>query len=210
MRLFYEKLLTKKQFNKELMFNSFAKCVNLANAMTLSRVIAAPFVYYLIVGHAWKSAFILCFLGGLTDFLDGFFARLFKHESLFGQRFDPLADKIFMTAIYVALSVASVLPLWTIAIILVRDLLIMLGAIYVLVSKKKVPLHPLFLSKLNTVIQIVLSGWLVCFQYIQDVGLSSNSLEIFTRFFLYGTLLITILSGLQYGKRFITALTQSC
>lgn len=191
------------------MRNIFSQYVNLANAMTLSRVMAAPVIYYLIITHQWKASFILCFLGGFTDLLDGFFARLFKDESLFGERFDPLADKIFMTAIYLALGHASILPLWSIAIILGRDLLIILGAIYVLVSKNKIPLHPLFLSKLNTVIQMTLSGWLVCFQYIQDIGLSSHSLEIFTNLFLYGTLLITILSGLQYGKRFITSITQS-
>lgn len=191
------------------MRNIFSQYVNLANAMTLSRVVAAPVMYYLIITHQWKASFILCLIGGFTDLLDGFFARLFKHESLLGERFDPLADKIFMTAIYLALGHASILPLWSIAIILGRDLLIILGAIYVLVSKNKIPLHPLFLSKLNTVIQITLSGWLVCFQYMQDIGLSSHSLEIFTNFFLYGTLLITILSGLQYGKRFITSITQS-
>jgi len=191
------------------MFNHSLQYVNIANAMTLSRVMAAPIMYYLIVTHACKASFILCFLGGITDLLDGLFARLFKHESLFGERFDPLADKIFMTAIYLALGHASILPLWSIAIILGRDLLIILGAIYVLVSKNKIPLHPLFLSKLNTVIQITLSVWLVSFQYIKEVGLSSIALEIFTNLFLYGTLLITILSGLQYGKRFITSLNQS-
>ena len=191
------------------MLNNLSKYINLANAMTLSRVMAAPIMYYLIVAHQWKAAFVLCFLGGFTDLLDGFFARLFKHESLFGERFDPLADKIFMTAIYLALGHASILPLWSIAIILGRDLLIIMGAVYVLVSKNKIPLHPLFLSKLNTVIQITLSGWLVCFQYLKNIDLSSHSLEFFTNCFLYGTLLITILSGLQYGKRFITNLTQS-
>ena len=188
------------------MFNQSKKYVTLANAMTLVRVIAAPVMYYLIVTHNWKASFILCFLGGFTDLLDGFFARLYKQESLFGERFDPLADKIFMTAIYLALGHVSIVPLWGIAIILGRDIVIILGALYALVSKKTIPLHPLFLSKLNTVIQIALSGWLVIFQYIQDIGFTSNTVEFFTNCFLYGTLLITILSGLQYAKRFVNAL----
>jgi cardiolipin synthase len=191
------------------MLKQYKKYVTLANGMTLLRIATAPIMYYLIVTHNWKFAFILCFSGGLTDLLDGFFARFYKQESLFGERFDPLADKIFMTAIYLALGHASIIPLWSIAIILGRDIIIILGALYALISKQAIPLHPLFLSKLNTVIQIALSGWLVAFQYIQEIGLASNTVEFFTNYFLYGTLLLTILSGLQYAKRFVNALLSS-
>lgn len=191
------------------MSHQFEKYITLANAMTLLRLIAAPIMYYLIVTHNWKMSFIICFLGGVTDLLDGFFARFYKQESLFGERFDPLADKIFMTAIYLALGHASILPLWCIAIILGRDIMLILGAIYALVLKQTIPLQPLFLSKVNTVIQIALGGWLIVFQYIQNMGFVSHTVEFFTNYFLYGTLLITILSGLQYAKRFITTLLLS-
>lgn len=174
--------------------------LNLANLLTGLRILAAPFLYLAILHQYSITALILCFLGGLTDLLDGMAARKFKQESRFGELFDPLADKIMMIAIYLAFFHTGVLSIFEVGLILGRDFLILAGAIYVLVSKPKIPLDPLFLSKLNTVLQICLAGWLVLYS---SLALNTHT---FTKCLIYVTLSVTVISGFQYAKRFITHL----
>ncbi|MDP2193689.1 MAG: hypothetical protein Q8K36_04120, partial [Alphaproteobacteria bacterium] len=120
----------------------------------------------------------------------------------FGERFDPFADKMMMTAIYLAMGLSQIIPLWCVAVILLRDVFIILGALIVMMGRKNVPLHPLFLSKLNTVFQILLAGWLVAYQYLISLMPLGYPFHLFTNIVLYGTLLLTLLSGLQYAQRF--------
>tara|TARA_B100001013_G_scaffold292180_1_gene192194 strand:- start:1033 stop:1593 length:561 start_codon:yes stop_codon:yes gene_type:complete len=73
-------------------------------------------------------ALILFVIAGVSDSLDGFLARKFNWESKFGQLLDPLADKCLILSTMLALAFASKLPIWLIAILLVRDAIIVMGA----------------------------------------------------------------------------------
>ncbi len=79
-------------------------------------------------GRWWILA--LCLVAYATDLTDGFIARRFGQESDFGRLIDPLADKIFIAAFAAALLLAGSLPLWYLAVVVGRDLIILAGGGY--------------------------------------------------------------------------------
>lgn len=69
-------------------------------------------------------AFIIAVLAGLTDFLDGKIARRYKCESDFGRLMDPVADKIFIAAVFIMLSDYRIIPAWIVVVVLSREFLV--------------------------------------------------------------------------------------
>jgi cardiolipin synthase len=125
-----------------------------ANFVTLLRLILAPFVCADILHGHYGRAIILFFIAGFTDVIDGLLARRIRSGSRVGAYFDPIADKILLSAIYVALGIARALPWWMVAIVFGRDVLILGMAAYGLLftSVRKFP--PSVWGKLSTFFQI--------------------------------------------------------
>ncbi len=94
------------------------------NGLTISRIfLGLPIIISLKNGN--NEVFILLILiGGLTDFLDGYLARKYDHKSAFGAKLDPLADKILLIGPMIWLAHESLVPLWSIWLIISRELLI--------------------------------------------------------------------------------------
>ena len=128
--------------------------LNAPNLVTLARVILAPFVAMDIVRGHYGRAIILCFLAGITDVIDGFLARRFGDATRTGAYFDPIADKILLSAVYIALGVAGAIPWWMVAIVFGRDILILAMAVCGLLftSIRKFP--PSVWGKISTFFQI--------------------------------------------------------
>ncbi|HEV2691072.1 MAG TPA: CDP-alcohol phosphatidyltransferase family protein, partial [Bryobacteraceae bacterium] len=102
----------------------------------------------------YGRAIILCFLAGITDIIDGFLARRFANATPVGAYFDPIADKVLLSAIYIALGWAHAIPWWMVAVVFGRDVLILAMAAYGLVftSLRKFP--PSVWGKISTFFQI--------------------------------------------------------
>ena len=83
---------------------------NLPNALTFSRLIAAPVIGYLIVQDQHLAALSLFVYAGVTDLVDGWIARKWKLQTVVGTVIDPMADKSLMTVVTVALAVKGTLP----------------------------------------------------------------------------------------------------
>jgi len=94
------------------------------NGLTISRILLGlPIIISLRNGN--NDVFIfLILIAGLTDFLDGYFARKYDHKSVFGAKLDPLADKILLIGPMIWLVHENLVPLWTIWLIISRELLI--------------------------------------------------------------------------------------
>ena len=97
---------------------------NIINGLTITRILLGlPIIFALKNGN--NDIFVLILLlGGLTDFLDGYLARKYNHESVFGARLDPLADKILLLGPMIWLVHENLVPLWSIWLIISRELLI--------------------------------------------------------------------------------------
>jgi CDP-diacylglycerol--glycerol-3-phosphate 3-phosphatidyltransferase len=140
--------------------------VNISNSLSILRMLLAIPVGYLIYNEQIEAAFIIGTIAGITDFLDGFFARKLKQITNLGKILDPLADKIFVAVIAIVLLIQEIIPLWFFIVIFLRDLLILLGGLY---AKRKlnVIMQSNFEGKLTFVIILaVIVGALLDYHYI--------------------------------------------
>ncbi len=127
------------------------------NILTAARLVSVPGIVWLVAEGRMVAAFWLFAAAGLTDALDGAIARLFDARSRLGTWLDPLADKVMLVAVFVALGIGGHLPLWLVVLVVLRDVLIVLYAVvYVLAGAFAGT--PLFISKINTAAQIALAG----------------------------------------------------
>jgi cardiolipin synthase len=169
----------------------------LPNLITGTRVLATPVIIYLILTNSLKFSFILFFFAGLTDWADGFFARRYSLESNFGRLFDPLADKILLVGVYLTLFYMHFVPWWLSLAVVARDFLIISGSCFVWYCKLPMKVEPLFISKVNTLLQILL-----CLFVLASPFSSSFFFRGFLVVLIYATLISTVLSGYAYAKLF--------
>lgn len=150
--------------------------LNISNILTFSRIILViPYILLLFNNNfiCFLIALVILIVGGFTDFLDGFFARLRNEVTEFGRFFDPLADKIFIISILISLLIYNnnLFPFWLVIIIIVRDFIISDVRFSSIEDKKSFP--TILLAKLKTVflfITIISSNILI----IIDSYLSSE------------------------------------
>lgn len=129
----------------------------LPNIISLARLLSVPVMVYLILLEAYEAAFWLFVAAGLSDALDGAIAKYFEAVTEFGKFLDPLADKALLVATYVALGYQGQLPLWLVILVVFRDFIIIGGAILYQTLTQSLRMQPLFISKINTVVQILLA-----------------------------------------------------
>ncbi|WP_333794614.1 CDP-alcohol phosphatidyltransferase family protein [Hyphomicrobium sp.] len=132
--------------------------LNIPNLITLGRVILVPVVFWLLVSGQTKLAFFAFLLAGISDAVDGFIAKRFGLTTELGAYLDPLADKLLIVSIFVALGVMGALPSWLVIAVVSRDILIVVGVMLSWLLEQPVRIAPLAVSKANTVAQIVLAG----------------------------------------------------
>lgn len=132
--------------------------MNIPNLITLGRVILVPIVFWLLLTGEMQAAFVLFVIAGISDGVDGFLAKRYGWTTELGAYLDPLADKLLLVCIFIALGVAGQLPLWLVIAVVSRDLLIVIGVVLSWLLANPVRIHPLVVSKLNTVSQIVLAS----------------------------------------------------
>jgi cardiolipin synthase len=125
--------------------------LNVPNILTLSRFVLIP-VYLAVFFYGYpKSAFFILVLAGLTDILDGYWARTRGLITQVGVMLDPLADKSMMIAVMISLLVSGMIPWQAAVAIFIRDLGMIIGSAYFhFRGKQTVPAN--LLGKLTTVL----------------------------------------------------------
>jgi cardiolipin synthase (CMP-forming) len=132
--------------------------INLPNFITLGRVFSVPFVFWLLLSGQTKGAFLLFVAAGISDAVDGFLAKRFQMQTRLGAYLDPLADKLLIVSIYIALGARDQLPLWLVIAVVSRDLAILAGFVLTWMMNHPAEVKPVLVSKLNTVAQILLAA----------------------------------------------------
>ncbi|MEO7064340.1 MAG: CDP-alcohol phosphatidyltransferase family protein [Dokdonella sp.] len=140
---------------------------HLPNLITVLRMVLVVPLCWLISAGRYDAALLIAAVAGLSDALDGFLAKRFGWQSWIGGMLDPIADKLMLMAAFVWLALNGELPVWLAAVVVGRDVAIVLGAIAYHNLIGRFDASPSRLSKLTTVIQIVfvlvellrLSGW---------------------------------------------------
>ena len=165
---------------------------NLPNAITLLRIALTPVFILLLKSEDYTAALAVFLLAGFSDGLDGYIAKRFNLITRLGGILDPLADKILLVSAYVMLSLLDHIPFWLVLSVVFRDLLIVGGYLVYTSLVGSVQMRPSRLSKLNTVMQVLLIiAVLVEQAALLDVADAVDAL-------IYLVLLTTIASGVHY------------
>ncbi|MEZ5811057.1 MAG: CDP-alcohol phosphatidyltransferase family protein [Rhizobiaceae bacterium] len=132
--------------------------MTIANLITLVRFVLIPAIIYAMARGemGWAAAGFL--IAGISDGVDGFVARQFNQRSELGAWLDPLADKLLLVTVFVALGLIDELPLWLVILAVSRDGLIMSAVVLSTIMQHPVEMRPLMVSKANTAVQIMLAA----------------------------------------------------
>lgn len=129
----------------------------LPNLISVFRLFLVPVIVWMIVADELLAAFAVFLAAGLTDALDGFFARRFQWQTELGAYLDPIADKALLMSVYATLGFFGHLPAWLVILVISRDVLIIGAVLLSWLMGRTVSIHPLMISKVNTTVQIGLA-----------------------------------------------------
>ncbi len=173
-----------------------ARWWNAANLLTLSRIAITPFAVREILLDRPRVAVVLIFIAGVTDILDGFFARSTATETRFGQFLDPVADKILLSGVFLGLAWIGSVPVWFLALVFGRDLLLLTASAMVMRRVSATDLKPSVYGKACTFFQIWTAGFLVAAN-----ALASPAIQSIGVVFMWAAAGLTVFSGLHYFWR---------
>jgi cardiolipin synthase len=126
----------------------------LPNLLCIFRILLVYPTAHGILQGQYSLVLALFAIAAFTDGLDGFLAKRFGWATELGKHLDPAADKLLMVSTFVCMSIAGLAPWWLTGLVLLRDLVIVCGAIaYRMLFG---PLHgkPTVPSKFNTLCQV--------------------------------------------------------
>ncbi len=169
------------------------KASDLPNIITIFRFLLVPPLVLLLLNHRYGTALIVFGVAGFSDALDGFLAKRYGWTSRAGAIMDPLADKLLLVSSFVTLGWLGWIPLWLVAVVILRDTVIVIGALiyhWYVAYLETTP--PTLVSKLNTFAQIMLVLAVMFSQSVQDLPC------LWIDVLLYSVLVTTIWSGLDY------------
>ena len=165
---------------------------DIPNLLTILRFFFAPVIVYFLLQRQFGAALILFAVAGFSDGLDGFLAKHYGWQSRLGSLLDPLADKVLLITAMVCLAWLELIPWWLFVAVILRDLVIVVGALTYHFRVEPLEAAPTLISKLNTLVQILLVILVVC-----DAGpldLPDSLIQVL----IWATLATTILSGVDY------------
>ena len=135
---------------------------NLPNLLTALRLALVPWIVQSILTGAHLRALVVFLAAGVTDVLDGAAARGLKTATQAGAYLDPIADKCLLGGVYLALAAASIVPWWFVALVLGRDLYILIAVTVIMQTTKLRRFPPSHLGKASTFFQISSAvAWMV-------------------------------------------------
>lgn len=179
---------------------------NIPNLLTYARIAAVPLIVlcFFVEGRlhgsdlARWSALGIYIVASITDFLDGYLARIWNQMSNIGRMLDPIADKLLVSSILLLLAADGTIAGWSIwagIIILCREILVSGLREYLAELKVSVPVT--WIAKWKTTVQMIAIGFLLAgpagdkvIPYVTEFGIA----------LLWIAALITIYTGYDYFR----------
>lgn len=185
--------------------------LNLANQLTFLRLAGVPFFILAILEGRFDWALLIFIGAAITDFLDGWTARVLNAGTPLGAWLDPAADKLLLTSAFVLLTdyprmfqdieMVARLPVWLTVLTISRDACIVGIAFILTITHAQRRFAPSMWGKLTTAVELVTIGMFLLANAIRMTGLW---LEVAV----WTTLALTLVSGFHYMLRTIRMLLQ--
>lgn len=174
------------------------KKITLSTCFTLLRIALVPFIIGSMLASYWGVACTLFVIAAITDILDGNIARWRNEKTFLGACLDPIADKLLILSVFFTLAFIQSplfsIPHWFVVLVLVKEMILVFGALAVFGIKGHVEIQPTWLGKITTVVQMGFITWLfACYFFAW--------LPIKTYYTMLGMVLILVFITLvQYGR----------
>lgn len=179
--------------------------MNLANKITMLRILMIPvFMILMLVEFPYhmEAALLVFLAASLTDKLDGYLARKYNMITDYGKFMDPLADKLLVTSAFVILIQIGRIEAWIVFVILAREFAV--TGLRSLAAAQNVIIAASNYGKAKTVTQIITIIILLLDNYpFSLINLPTDTIMI------YATLVITVLSGLDYFAKNIKVISNT-
>jgi cardiolipin synthase (CMP-forming) len=170
--------------------------LTIPNLLTLVRIVMTPFILIELAKGRYMAGGWMFGAAAFTDILDGGLARRFGSQSKVGQYFDPIADKILLSCIYVGLALSGAVPLWIVVLIFARDLWILALSGVALGLTEFRDLQPSIWGKASTFFQIMAAVGVMAAKAYDNVWFLKISTLL-----LGGVVVLAAVSGIDYGLR---------
>ncbi len=177
--------------------------LTISNLLSLLRLLLAIPLWLMFDNYFKDSSvkywlFALCLFAALIDILDGYLARKFNQVTEAGKIIDPLADKVAMAIVVIRLAMYNELPLYYLLMIIIRDLLIFLGGIYVTSKIGKVLPSNILWKTTVLIIGIVI---LLTLLQIEKSSFLYSSFYYFSMFMIIISFIAYVYRAVEYLKR---------
>jgi cardiolipin synthase len=165
------------------------------NIISLVRILLVPVIVWLVVIGDLTSAFWVFVAAGVSDAVDGYIAKSFDAVTEVGTYLDPVADKVLLVSVFVALGTMDYLPAWLVIVVVSRDALIVGGVLFSFALSLPTRAHPSVLGKINTGTQM---GFAAVVLAVHGMAWPLDLVASLGAFFVGG---LAALSGGQYVWR---------
>ncbi len=125
------------------------RVLTVPNGLSLARLLLVPVFAYLIVTRQDGWALVVLAFSGISDFLDGYLARLWHQESRLGALLDPAADRLYILSTLLGLAYRELIPWWLVVVVVARDV-VLVAVMPALARNGYGPLPVHFLGKAAT------------------------------------------------------------
>lgn len=165
--------------------------MNLANKITIARILLIPFFIAFILYSKLSLALIVFLIAVISDAVDGYIARKWRQKTKSGAMLDPIADKILIISAFVCLIFVKDLPYavrfppYVPIIVISRDALILLGTVIIYMLKGDIEIKPSPLGKITTFLQMLTVIFILT--RLKYSGLVWNIMIV-----------VTVISGFEY------------
>jgi cardiolipin synthase len=164
------------------------------NLLTLLRICLTPFLVVAVLERRFVPAFVLFVMAAATDAMDGLLARWLRQRTMLGQYLDPVADKLLLSSLFLALTYTGILEPRIAVLVFGRDLGMLLTAVILYATTNLRDFHPSLLGKANSLSQVIAIGAVLLSLIYQQPWVSTARVAM-----LDATVLLTIVSGFHYA-----------
>lgn len=168
------------------------RVLNLPNIITLLRLAAVPVIAWLILQQRWEAASWLFLAAAVSDGIDGLLARWLNQMTQLGAALDTIADKALGVVTLVMLTQVGAIPLWVALTILLRDSIIVLGALSYRGLAGHLEIHPTWLGKIHVFAEFALLALVLA-----NLG-KIWVVEAWLGVLFAAVFIIAVISGVQY------------
>ena len=144
------------------------------NLLTMLRLFTLPYLVIEILDGHWRLAFLLLWVAGISDALDGLLARWLKQQTTLGQYLDPVADKALLSTLFLVLTHVGIIPRYVTVLVFSRDLGILLISALLYITNTLRDFRPSWLGKFNTLLQILGVLTVMTVQVVGGAGLAET------------------------------------